>query len=289
MKKSLTLLLLAILSWDISVAQQQSNDAVKILKNAFGKSIKGYTIYSYPTDNYGVGTVCVVRWIPRGSMVCDMNDTYGLTSNKGNYEIWKTVNGYASYGTGNPVALTDTAVSTYGASLLLPYILKTLNVDFNGQKFSSNSVKVTIDSAIIRYLNFDKFKAYAESGIKPLLTQVYRERKAILVTSDVVLLKYKIELNTRDSIGLKIAAKLDSSLEVEKSRADSLGIKISKNENGTYVLASSRPVILGVMIKKQKKTGLLSTEDSFENWVEIKNDTIDPREFENKQLIATKK
>jgi hypothetical protein len=280
MKKLALLTLLTIVLQPL-FAQPKNSDVAKIMKQAFGSALKGYTVYSYPTNNFGVGTVCTIRWVPKGVMICDMIDTYGLSKINGSSALWETVNGYAHKGDGGPVTIQDSVVRSYGAGLLLPSILSALNINLSGYKVKNTSVSLTIDSAMVRHLNFDKFKELVNSGKLKTLQQVVGQKKAILVTSDFVLFKYKIEVRTTDSSGMEIAAKLDTALKNAKilSKGDSLGLKISKESNGVYTLQSSRPVIFAVLIKKQRNTGVLSADTNFDNWVSVKEEMLDPTEF----------
>lgn len=280
------LIILAIVLIFCQLSSAQNPEAARIMKRTIGSSLNGYTLYTYPTTNFGIGTVCAKKWVPKGIMVCDMIDTYGLSSTDENSHDWKTVNGYAHFGMGGPISLVDSTVRNYGASFLLPAILNALNISLSGYKVSNKSVNLTIDSAILRYLDFNKFIAFASSDKNAVLKDlVVVRKKAILATSDFVLLNYRIELRTNDSSGISIAAKLDTALAEGKilSKGDSIGVKISRDGNGVYTLQSSRPVIFAVMVKKQKNIGVLGEEKSFDDWP-----VVEPQEFDPKGYVMIK-
>src|SRR4051812_6539361 len=82
----------------ISFSQSENEKSLIAMKHAIGSIIDKYTVYSYPTNNFGVGTSCRNKWVPQGVMVCDMVSNFGLDTVKENEMQWKNVNGYAYYG-----------------------------------------------------------------------------------------------------------------------------------------------------------------------------------------------
>ena len=120
--------LLGMLISTVSFCQSENPQAIKSLKKAIGQTIAKYTTYSTPTNNFGVGTSCKRKWVPKGSMICDMVECFGLDRNAQNTAAWKSVNGFAFYGEPGPLVLDDSLNRSYGIGLLLPKILNVLNL-----------------------------------------------------------------------------------------------------------------------------------------------------------------
>jgi hypothetical protein len=274
---------MVVLCFHQLIAQNESSLAINGMKKAIGKVIDGYTTYSYPTNNYGVGTSCNRRWAPKGIMISDMIEAYGLSKVGMDNEAWKTVNGIAYRGDGGQLQLTDSVNKSYGIGLLLPKILQALNINIAADVNKIRSIRLVIDSAMLRYLNYGAFKNFVDSRKYPQLTDAWNKKKLLLITSDFVLLNYSLEINPSDSFGIALGAKLDEAINVIPNILtgnDSLGIRISKHGSGQFILTSVRPVVFAVYIKKQKNIETMGTEMSFDDWDVVKNIVdIDPDEY----------
>ncbi|MDH7459636.1 hypothetical protein QEG73_00045 [Chitinophagaceae bacterium 26-R-25] len=251
-----TLLLAVNFISDSCYSQNESSNAIMAMKKAIGSSIDKYTTYSQPTTNFGVGTACRNKWVPRGAMLCDMVSSYGLDTVK-DENLWKSVNGFAFYGNvPGPLTLTDTIANGYGLALLLPKIFKVLNINVGVKSDKTKSVQLTIDSAVIRYLNYDKFKSLVNSGRNTGLADAYRSNRLVVATSDYVLLNYTLQIALVDTFGVAVAAKLDSLLKITENFSlngqDSLGFSIKHFEQGTYKISSNKPVVFAIYTMKQK-------------------------------------
>lgn len=247
-------------------SQNANKIAIQAIKKAIGSDLKGYTVYSSPTDNFGVGTSCHNKWTPQGVMLTDMIDAYELNRGDQTSNKWKSVNNYAYYGVGEGLTLDDSAQSFYGIGLLLPKLLKVFNISVSASASKSKSIKLVIDSAVKRHLNFNNFLTYVQSDKNHALTKSWQRRKLRLVTSDYVLLSYRLDVEPTDSIGVDLAAKLDSVVNNSSkifSGGDSLGVTVRKESAGKFSISSIRPVVFAVYIQKRKQMGYQSAEKSF--------------------------
>lgn len=238
-----------------AAGQSSSKQATQAMQRALGNIIRGYSVYSIPLSNYGVGTSCRQRWMPKGPVLCDMIDCLGLSSVPENERLWKTVNGYAHYGqTGGTLSVEDSLTQAYGIALLLPKILKILNININVAGQHSRSVRLTVDSAVLRTLDYDKYKELILSGTHKALTEAYDAHRLLVATSDFVLLNYTLEINPVDSFGVSIASSLDSAAANGRvlNGKDSLGVRFEKQSTGSYSISSTHPVVFAVYTMKQK-------------------------------------
>lgn len=271
-----------IMQGQLSWGQSINDRATKTLKNIIGKTIKGFMVYSMPTTNYGVGTSCVNKWSPKGIMANDMARDLGLENETYNERAWKNVNGFAYYGkTGGSLDVTDKLNTEYGVGLLLPKIFAFLNIDGSYINSKNISVKLTIDSALVRNLDFNKYKEYVQSGKNAVLKNAWDNKNIILATSDFVLMDYSLEFIPVDSVGFSVNAKIDSAYKVTQtflSPDDSLGFKFTKNRNGHYIFKSIRPVVFAIYRMKQSKLEGLSNETDFSEWDPVTTeDAVDPK------------
>lgn len=258
-----------------------SNRSENALKKAIGYDLNGYKLYSYPTNNFGIGTSCVRRWDPNSLMVCDMIKCFGLENTAVNSYAWKSVNGFAFFGEGGTISMNDTINNILGIGMLLPKVFKVLSLDFNGGINNSRSVKVTIDSALKRHLIYDSLVRYVRSlpdGSQ--MRSAFNNRRLALVTSDFVLLGYKVEINPKDSFGINLTARLDSLLTSQDSiqvNKEFLSLNVSRSANGSYTILSKRPVVLAVSVRRQRSLGVHSNESNFDQWEQLElTDRVDP-------------
>lgn len=267
----------------LSLAQNESKQAINAMKNAIGAVIKDYTVYSYPTNNFGVGTSCYNKWVPKGTMLCDMTDCLGLGGSSANSDLWKRLNGFAYFGQGGPLQLDDSITSSYGIGVLLPKILQTLQINLSVGGSKTRSVHLRIDSAVLRYLNFGNFKNFVLSQKNPALYDAWQRRKLMVVSSDFVLLDYSLEINPADSFGLRLSAVLDSMSQLAPkvlAGKDSLGVSIVKKGTGQFSLKSTKPVVFAIYVSKQKKLEPKEATKTFKDWESGKPDEfIDPQDY----------
>jgi hypothetical protein len=235
-----------------------------VMQKGIGKDISDFFLYSYPTDNYGVGTSCAGAWMPEGMILCDMKQTYGLNLVTTDQEAWKTVNGYAYVGVGGEVVLDDSLTAEYATNVLLPNIMNKLNICATANEI--NHVHLRITGAMIRYLNYGAFKHYVMSGANPALLTAWNNKSLLVATADIVLTSYTLEIYPQENYRASLRATFNAAINNMSTSQDSMGIGISVQKNGQLLLRSNKHVVLGVYISRQTKTGVWGKEDDFTGW-----------------------
>lgn len=279
--KSILIIVFATIISTKSYAQA-TDLAIRAVRNAVGHDVDGFRFFSYPTNNFGVGTSCRNKWNVNGYMVCDMIHCLGLDDIAAGTKSWKNVNGYAYYGDGPGVTLTDSVKKTFGFGALLPKILNVLKLSLRMSNSQSSSVSIIIDSAVVRHLDFTKFMKFATDPNSPsALRKAWDARRLIVATSDFAILKYSVEVNPVDSFGFEFASKLDSILKINSNvtlNRDSLGINITKLGNSHYSISSNTPLVLGVYVQKQKRIAPQAAAMTWNDWGDVipENEIEDP-------------
>jgi hypothetical protein len=266
------LLLLAINSG----AQNLSKDAIKVLKKNLGADLKDYKFYSYPTNNFGVGTSCVKDWIPDGDMVADMVKTYGLSGVTWDSEAWKTVNGYAYKGSdGATIEVTEDLQKVFGFQIIIPKLLELFKLDVGINSDNSKSVTLKIDSGYKRFLNYESFLSYLTAHQETAMYKAFRANKLMVATGDFVITSFTLDITRKDSLGIKLVAKMEELLGSGANtllNQDSLAISFMRKLDGTYSIVSRKPVVVAVYIKKQKPLAGNSALKGFDAWDVIKQE-----------------
>lgn len=234
------------------------------IQTALGNTSKGFWLYNYPTNNFGLGTCCIGKWAPAGIMVCDMLGDHSVMLNK-----------YAYIGIGGPLVLNEIMDHGYNAGALLPKLMQSLRLGIDISAREEKSVRLCIDSAVIRYLNYSEFRKYVFSGVNPVLLTAWKNKELLVATADIILTKYSMEIDPKDSYGASLNAKLEAAIQQAPGLStgkDSLAFRIVKDVNGKFSLRSDKPVVIGVYISKQKKC--CTKEDECADSWELVSDSL---------------
>jgi hypothetical protein len=249
-------------------SQKLSTLSLKKLRENIGVDLKGYEFYSYPTNNFGVGTSCINKWIPKGNMVTDMIESYGLSNIPSSNYSWKTVNGFAFMGEdGVSIKVNEDLQSVFTLEMLLPKILNILNLNTSLKNNNVKSLSLTIDSGYKRFLNYTKFIKFIEASPGSEIQKAYARKKLLVATSDFIVAGFSLTISKSDSLGGTLITKLDSLIKSGKNvimDKASLEMAISRNTDGSFTIVSRKPIIMAVFVKKQ--TPLSTYSEGFETW-----------------------
>lgn len=251
-------------------AQKLSNLSINKLRENLGTDLKGYEFYSYPTNNFGVGTSCIKKWIPKGDMVADMISSYGLTGYSSSDNIWRTVNGFAYLGSdGISIKVNENIESVLTLEMLLPKLLNILNLNADLKNANAKSLKLTIDSGYKRFLNHSKFMNFIRESNASEIQKAFNQKKLLVATGDFIITGFSLTISKSDTLGASIIAKLDSTIKAGKNvilDKASLEMSIVRNSDGYYTISSRKPIIIAVYVKKQTPLSTYSENDNFDSW-----------------------
>jgi hypothetical protein len=249
------------------------------LKKTIGSDIKGYKVYSLPTNNYGIGTTCFKKWIPKGVMICDMISCY-LKEVPSDSSSWNNVNGLAfTSDPGVKIDLDDSINSTYGFQLFLPQVFKTLKINVSATSDNKKGIHITIDSIIKRFLNPETFVSYINKQPPTSnMWKAYHDHRMVVVTGDIVIKGFTVDINKTDSLGAKIDLELNKLLTTSDSlkiNKDSLEFLISRSREGSFSISCHKPLVVAVLVKKQGNVLPQEGEkENFEKWEALPEDKI---------------
>ncbi len=243
---------------------------------AVGGDIKGFKIYSYPTDNFGVITSYDKR-INDKKFLCDTWHCIGLNNVPQDPNNWLTVNGFVATGGGGPIELDEQTKKSYALSVALPKIADILNINAAFDNSSTQNISLTLGKAYKRKLLKDSLIAYFNKPeVKSLAKDAFNSGRLRFIVSDWVIENMSIVV----TLDATTTASLESKLADDSSKVfndASLSFKLERLKKGTYKFSMDKPLIYAVLSKRQPSAGSLGSLQTFDDWIDdINNFPLDP-------------
>ncbi|MCF2834544.1 hypothetical protein L1273_24330, partial [Pseudoalteromonas sp. DL2-H6] len=244
------------------------------VRNALGEDYNNYYFFSYPTDNFGIGTIHVLNKpnepINTSNQYCATYSCLGLEKNRVLGKSTIDLDGFASTGLkGGVITFSENESKSLGLSFVLPQLFAALGLNGNFEKESVTRAKITLGQAYPRTLERRKFREFitrADIGADTFLREAFMEGRLAVVVSDVVIENMTVEIMVDSKLQSGLDAKL---IEIPGGAfSDSqVGFKLSSSSQGTFVFEVKNPVILAKFTKKQPRGGELADENSWDDWI----------------------
>jgi hypothetical protein len=264
-RKVLGLILLVVLSLPCYAIDYGKTMAKKVKEVLGGNTTKHFKFASYPVNNFGVatayakdGTELCATWTCLADDADVPTDTDALLS-----VTTKSGTRYADVGTGGTITLSDDEKHEFGLKLLLPQILKVVNLNANIGRNNDVKTDLSLGDVTIRKMIPDR----VVSRIKSLPADssertAFDQRNLQLVYSDIVTKSMTITLNVDNSSNTDTDAKLSGALggrvgSVIGGKDSELSVKVDSATKGKYVLTVASPVVLATWTKLQPSAGHL--------------------------------
>jgi len=241
----------------------------KKVKASLGADFANHQIISYPTNNFGVGT------LSRSSdnlQLCDMWNCLGVKDVPSDFNQWKKLDGKVGVGdNGALITLNETESRNYTIGAVLPKIAGVMNLGASLDDKSVVKTELQLGRAYPRYLRVPEWQAYMQ-GIKPdnMLGTAFRDGNLTVIVSDVVIESMKAKVTVDSTTGGKIDAALSAPVGVSKILNDGakLELKATKEQEGVYTFEITQPVIVLRLAKKQPGGGVLGADNTYKTWGE---------------------
>lgn len=277
MSKKLTLAAILILGTVNSHAQNYSSIMKETLTAQLGNQIKGYQIFDYPTDNWGL--ISSYRRNTK-NFECAMLGCIGK-ENKGSLVNNLNMDGFAEIATGGgPIVIDDERKKTLALSFLLPKIYKILNISSAIDNEQVTNVKLNLGPVVFRKLIPSKYENYLKSLPETdRIKRLFKDRQLVFIAEDCIINSMSLEITVDRTTSTKIDASLglDSTTIVSKIvDSGELGLKIIKSIDGKYTFNIERPVIFARLAKRQPSGSSLSSAppQNYDNYPNVDTDKI---------------
>lgn len=270
-----TLLTLVAIVISISGFTQNFNKIMgkavkKALNGQNGGDLKGYKVFSYPTDNYGLVT-SYNNSAADENFICDMWNCIGFADADipVTTSDWMKMNGFAAVGTGGAISLSSSKKNKVAAKVVLPKIYNVIGVSGGFDKDKATNVTINIGKAYLRKLRRDPVISLINNLPNDRTLKVaYQNNRLVLAIADCVIEDLSVDVNV-DS-GTK--ADLDAKLAGAASKVfndGSLSVAVERNVSGTYTFRVKHPVIFAVLYARQPSQAGLEATEFFEGWTPI--------------------
>ncbi|MDI1322577.1 MAG: hypothetical protein PSV36_07485 [Algoriphagus sp.] len=264
---------LLLLNWHEVSSQNYNKIMGKSVKKAIGTDLRGYQIFSYPTDNYGLIT-SFENSVLDANFICDTWNCIGINDPDKVNLNWLNINDFAAVGGGGTIELSEKKKSKVAVEAILPKIYNTVGVTGGFENDRKKEIVVTIGRAYLRKLRRSEILEYINSleNTKPI-KQAFNNGTLVLVVGDCVIEDMSVTVKVDQETSIDLDAKLEisgSSVAQKVFKDASLSVGVEKISSGVYKFEVSHPIIFARLTKKQPAAGLLSDSEDFLDWELIK-------------------
>ena len=242
------------------------------VERALGHDYDAYQPFTYPTDNFGLGTAYSstgsLPTLSPADFVCDMWYCIGIQPPSDEDGILR-FGGFAAVGkNGAQVSLSESEEHDLAFNALLPKIFQVLKITGG---FSSKDVvetHVTIGSADPRLLRPDPYVAHIDSlnAATSMLKSAFDHGTLSLVVADVVIDHLTVTIKSTSGSQTKLDAALDSTKHPVQIQGGELSFSASSDNAGTYTFETTQPVIVRRYVRRQEAAGTLARDTTWSEW-----------------------
>lgn len=269
MKRIPVLIALLTLSATSCDGEEYTFMMAKRIRQALGDDLKGYLFYSYPTDNFGIGSTYRLRKKTDkpddNTFQCATDKCLGAKSLSD-----PKLDAFISKGGGGAITIKETDQKAIVAGLALPLIKQVVGVDAGTKVSSKTTISLQFGKATKRKLERDPFGKFLgpTGGASASLKDAFRLGELAVVVADVVVDRLDITI----CVDKASDSKLDASLKgkVGQVVGGEAGVKMSvtTGADGCYSLAASNPLVVAILTKTQPAGGQLGDGDLATTWAD---------------------
>ncbi|NWL03616.1 hypothetical protein DM790_22585 [Flavobacterium collinsii] len=244
----------------------------KAVKKAIGSDLKGYQIFSYPTDNFGLIT-SYENSVSDLNFLCDMWNCIGVNDETVDSENWLKLNNFAGVGGGGTITLSEKNKTKVAVDVILPKIYDVVGLTAGFKKDQTKEINITIGKAFLRKLRREPIIDYINSlNSDKSLKKAFDNGNLVIVVADCVIESITVSVKVDQVIGGNIDAKLGitgTNVASKIFQDAQLSVNVEKNSSGTYTFKVLHPVIFARLAKKQPSGGSLSSDEYFNDWESV--------------------
>lgn len=271
MKTKIILSTALILISYINVSAQSYNKIMsKAIKKAIGSDLKGYQVFSYPTDNFGLITSYEFG-VSDVNFLCDMWNCIGFKNPPSEKSEWLSLNNFAAIGSGGSIELSETKQQKVALNVILPKIYDIVGVDGGLSAEKTTDITITIGKAYLRKLRRDEIVNYINnSGDSSSIKKAYNNGNLVLIIGDCIIEDLTVTVKVDNATAAKLDSKIGNSATSAVFKDVSLTVNVEKNVTGSYTFKVEHPIIYARLAKKQPSAGTLGVDEEFNDWGSFK-------------------
>lgn len=278
MSRKLILSVAILLATNFAQAQSYSKILKEALSDELRKQMKGYQIFDYPTDNFGLITT-FRKNTKDENFKCAMLDCIGK-KNDGSLTENLTMDGFAAIGTGGgTITIEEVQKKQLALSFILPKIYKILNISNKIDNEKITNIKLNVGPIVFRKLIPGKYEDYLKTlPADDSKRQLFNSGKMVFITADCVIQTMSIEISLDKTSAMSIDGSVGwdaTTVAAQVLDKAELGLKISKSTDGKYTFELKHPVVFARLAKKQNAAGSLNASTkNYEEYPTVDADEI---------------
>jgi hypothetical protein len=253
---------------------------IQKISAALGEDFSRYQAFSYPTNNFGLGTIYIVPGtdakMDDQDFECDTWECIGKADSiPPDPTVEREMAGYAAVGKGGgAISLDEKTKTDIALNVILPEVYEVLKVGGGYEKSKVVDVALEIGQAFPRKLRRARMSAYL-SGLphSSALWRAFDQGDLVVVVADVIVDRFKVTIDVDQSSKASLDAAIAAPVPQLKLGKDAkVNVALQKDVAGKYVFDVSRPVIIARLAKHQPAGGVLGAQDDndFSDWIPVK-------------------
>lgn len=250
-----------------SCATEYNKLTVEKLRSLVGDDFASHRWFSYPTDNFGVGTAFASKASFDNSVsLCDSAYCLGVTP--ASFADWLSVGGFAGVGKAGPtITLTSEEETKLNAELNGPKIAQLVDLGASVDFSRGVTTKISLGKAYPRRLRLQPTMERINSlPSTDLIKKAFDGGTLVLIVSDLVMEALTVSLCVDQKVNPSLKAKLDSSIGQLVGANASMAVKVENSESGCYTLQAQQPVVVATLAAEQPAAGTLSAPTEANEW-----------------------
>ncbi|WNG49095.1 hypothetical protein F0U60_36980 [Archangium minus] len=264
---------IAVLGLNLGCKTAYNKITVEKLKDVVGTDYDSYRWFSYPTDNFGVGTAYASKErFKKQVSICDSANCFGVSP--ASFDEWLALKGFAGVGKNGPtITLSEEEKTKLSAELDGPKVAQLLNLGANVNYTKGVTTEVRLGRAYPRRLLLQPTLDYiSKLDSSQLVKKAFDAGTLILIANDLVMEGLSVNLCVDKSINPELTAKLDNSVGKIIGANAAVAMKVETATTGCYTLAAQQPIVVAALAVEQPAAGELSTNpnDEWQGWTRHK-------------------
>jgi hypothetical protein len=232
------------------------------IRRSLGNDFREYEWMSYPTNNFGIGTMYVLS--SEKEKPSDRNQwcaTYtclGLEGKRAPLDATArlTAGGFADVGTGGPLILSDDQSRTLAGEVFLPRLLNVLGINAEAGSASSGQVSIRLGNISRRILKKQAILTYLDGlPAGSPLRKGLEEHRLAMVVADAVIDSLEVDVQSGGNTTREITAKLAPLVNRVAGSPSTMLVQVRRDQSGKYRLLVGQPVIIARLTLRRPLAG----------------------------------
>lgn len=240
------------------------------LVTALGADYKSFHVFSFPVDNFGVGSIYIMPDFKEKNVTkveyrrCVGAGCYGVQDLPELAPTWNptdaasrnywSLGAFANIGVSGSISIAEKSQQEASIKVVLPEIYKIVSgsLTFDEKWVKTSTFK--FGSALVRDLKRDRAEQFIQNHPDESIRTAYNQGKLNVTVADVVLTSVMmntcLDLSVVNELQAKLLNEVTNGSGTAVLKGASMEVKVTGGKNGCYEMVANHPVIAAVLIKR---------------------------------------